>query len=114
METLHFSDAACGPSVMAMHKRFLDLSMLCRWSGYSLGYLTGAPFLISYCAHQQPRYKVSRVDDVAARMIVLLRLHPDFSHLQCRRFEELVAKAGIRIVPDRCMKVDRANAKAKL
>ena len=56
METLPFSYAACGPSVMAMHKRSLDLSILCRWSGYSLGYLTGAPCLIGYSAHQQPMY----------------------------------------------------------
>ena len=79
MQTLHFSYAACGISVMAMHKRSPDLSILCRWSGYSLGYLTGAPFLVSYSAHQQPRYKVSRVVDVADRMVVLLHLHPDAS-----------------------------------
>ena len=79
METLHFSDAACGPSVMAMHKRFLDLSILCRWSGCSLEYLTGAPFLISYSARQQPRSEVSRAVVVAGRMTALLRLHPDLS-----------------------------------
>jgi predicted CoA-binding protein len=32
----------------------------------------------------------------------------------CRSFEETVAKAGIKVVPDRCIKVDRQYAKAKL
>ena len=33
--------------------------------------------------------------------------------LPLRRFEEIVAKAGIKVVPDRCLKVDRGRAKAK-
>jgi len=30
------------------------------------------------------------------------------------RFEEALARAGIRVVPDRCLKVDRARALSRL
>ncbi|CAK0780545.1 hypothetical protein CVIRNUC_005088 [Coccomyxa viridis] len=59
-----------------------------------------------------------RAEDLDPHLPDILELKPKVVWLQSgisdRRFEELVAKAGIKIVPDRCMKVDRANAKAKL